>query len=139
MLLSLGMFAFEQDTALFDQLRRRRSWRHASGDRVGARPSSQYAGPGDDLISLGGKLAPGQLGNKESLEELAEMADAGEAYPLVDGEGFVYGAYVIEGIDEDKRYFMVDGAPRLVDFSIDLKRVDDDEGETGAAGQPVRS
>lgn len=139
MLLSLGMFTFEQDTVLFDQLRRRRTWRHPSGDRVGARPSSQYAGPGDDLISLGGLLAPGQIGNPASLDELAEMADAGEAYPLVDGEGYVYGAYVIEGLDESKKYFMVDGAPRLVDFSIDLKRVDDDEGETGAAGQPVRS
>lgn len=139
MLLSLGMFAFSIDDALFDQLRRRRTWRHPSGDRVGARPSSQFAGPGDDLITLAGLLAPGQIGRADALEDLAAMADTGEAYPLVDGEGYVYGAFVIEGLDESKKFFGVTGQARSNDFTLDLKRVDDDEGETGAAGQPVRS
>lgn len=139
MLLALGMFAFSVDDAMFDQLRRRRSWRHPSGDRVGLRPAGQFAGPGGDSINLAGAVAPGQLGRREALDELAAMADAGAAYPLVDGEGYVYGAFVIEGLDETGRYFGTTGRPRLVDFSIELTRVDDDEGEPGAAGEPVRS
>ena len=138
MLLSLGMFAFSIDDAMFDQLRRRRTWRHPSGDRVGGRPVGQFAGPGDDTISLAGAVAPGQLGRREALDELAAMADVGAAYPLVDGEGYVYGAFVIEGLDETKKHFDLTQA-RLIDFSLDLRRMDDDAGETGDAGQPVRA
>lgn len=139
MLASLGMFTFEIDTALFDQLRRRRSWRHPSNDRVGARSASQFAGPGDDMITLPGKIYPGQLGNPSSIDELAEMADTGQAFPFVDGEGEVYGAYVITDLDETRRELMADGMPACIEFSIELKRVDDDEGETGATGQTVRT
>ncbi|MFN3931605.1 MAG: phage tail protein [Brevundimonas sp.] len=139
MLLALGMFVFSMDNALFDQLRRRRTWRHPSGDRVGARPASQFAGPGDDNISLAGAVAPGQVGRREALDELAALADAGAAYPLLDGDGYIYGAFVIEGLDETARNLGTTGAPRLIDFSIELRRVDDDAGETGAAGEPVRA
>ena len=57
------------------------------------------------------------------------MADAGAAYPLLDGEGYVYGAFVITDLDETKRNFLVDGQALTVDFVITLKRVDDDQGE----------
>lgn len=138
MLLSLGMFAFSMDDAMFDQLRRRRNWRHPTGDRVGGRAVGQFAGPGDDTINLAGAVAPGQLGRREALDELAAMADVGAAYPLVDGEGYVYGAFVIEGLDETKKHFDLTQA-RLIDFSLELRRMDDDAGETGDAGQPVRA
>lgn len=138
MLLALGMFDFAIDTALFSQIQRRRNWRHPSNDRVGARAASQFAGPGDDIITIGGLLAPGQIGHAEALDDIALMADAGEAYPLLDGEGYVYGAYVITDLDETKKHFLVDGQALAVDFVITLKRVDDDEGETGAAGETVR-
>tara|TARA_R110002167_G_scaffold12963_4_gene54854 strand:- start:3186 stop:3605 length:420 start_codon:yes stop_codon:yes gene_type:complete len=138
MLMSLGMFTFEIDTAPFDQLRRRRNWRHPTNDRVGARPAGQFAGPGDDVVGLSGKVYANQIGNPQALSELAEMADTGQAFTLVDGEGDVYGAYVIEGLDETGRSFTADGKAQVIEFSIDLKRADDDEGETGAAGQAVR-
>lgn len=138
MLLALGDFAFTIDDVLFDRLRRRRSWRHPANDRVHARAASQFAGPGDDDISIGGVLAPGQLGRADALEDLAAMADTGRAFALVDGEGFVYGAFVILDLDEDKRHFLADGQALVVDFTLSLRRVDDDEGQSGAAGQPVR-
>ena len=139
MLLALGSFVFSIHSALFHQLQRKRSWRHPSNDRVGMRAASQFAGPGDDTISLGGLLAPGQIGHAEALDDIAAMADAGAAYPLLDGEGYVYGAYVITDLDETKRNFLVDGQALAVDFTISLKRVDDEAGETGAAGREVRA
>lgn len=139
MLMALGSFVFSIENVLFNQLQRKRSWRHPSNDRVGMRAASQFAGPGDDTISLGGLLAPGQIGHAEALDDVAIMADAGRAYPLLDGEGYVYGAYVITDLDEDKRVFLLDGQALAVDFTIALKRVDDDQGETGAAGQEVRT
>lgn len=137
-LMSIGMFSFEIDTALFDQLRRRRSWRHPSNDRVNNRPAFQFAGPGDDDISLSGRIYPGQIGDAAAIDQLATMAATGQAFPLVDGEGDVYGAYVIVGLDETKRQIGASGKPAVIEFSLDLKRTDDDEGESGAAGQTVR-
>ena len=139
MLMALGSFVFSIDDLLFNQLQRERAWRHPTSDRVGARPAGQFAGPGEDTISIGGLLAPGQIGRADALEDIARMGDAGEAYPLLDGDGYVYGAYVIERLSETKRFFLASGRALAVDFTISLKRMDDDEGETGAAGQAVRS
>lgn len=138
MLLALGEFFFSIDDLLFQELQRKRSWRHPQNDRVGARAASQFAGPGDDTITIGGNLMPGLIGRFDALEDLAAMGDAGAAFPLVTGEGDVYGAYVITDLDETKKHFLILGQPRAIDFSLSLRRVDDDAGETGAQGQTVR-
>lgn len=138
MLMSLDMFAFSSKTALFDQLRRRRTWRHPTNDRVGMRAAGQYAGPGEDTISVSGVIAPGQLGRRDALDQLAALAATGAAHPLVDGEGYVYGAFVIESIDDTRRNFGTTAIPRWIDFTIDLRRMDDDEGEVENVGAPER-
>ena len=45
---------------------------------------------------------------------------------VVLSSGYVYGAFVITGLDERRKAFFPDGTPRLIDFSIDLLRVDQD-------------
>lgn len=135
-LITLGMFVFDLPTLTYNQMQRRSSWRHPTSDRVGARPKGQFAGPGDDDITLSGVFAPITLGGADSLDKLREMASTGEAFPLVDGTGEVFGAYVITGIDETKRAIMDNGRPRVTDFSLTLKRMDDDlpdDGETNEA------
>lgn len=127
MLMCLGDFVFSIDTALFHQLQRKRSWRHPSSDRVGARPASQFAGPGDDTVTLAGLVAPGQLGRREAIEQLVKMGDEGAAWPLLDGEGDHYGAFVITDLDETARHFVTGGKALAVDFTVALKRVDDQE------------
>ena len=54
------------------------------------------------------------------------MANSGDAWPLLDGAGRVYGAYVIETIDEGQRVLLADGTPLKIDFTINLLRVDDE-------------
>lgn len=137
MLLSLGLFAFGLESAPLDQWRRTRDWRHPSNDRVMARPAFQYAGPGDDDLTLSGRIYPGQLGDRKCLQELIEMAASGEAWPLVDSEGVVHGAFVIVGLDEVHRDLRVNAAPTAIDFTLKLKRADEDTSEEPAAeGQP---
>ena len=53
------------------------------------------------------------------------MADSGMAWTLIDGEGYIYGLWVIESVTEDKSEFFKDGAARKIDFSLALKRADD--------------
>lgn len=125
MLMSLGLFAFSNDDLSYAQLQRRTSWRHPTNDRVGARAAGQYAGPGDDIVAMSGLLAPGVIGRAGALDDLRELADQGEAWPLVDGAGYVYGVFVITDLDETQRAIFADGVPRVSDFTLSLKRMDD--------------
>ena len=124
MLAALGMFVFDIDSALFDELARQRSWRHARTERFGARAASQFLGPGDDQISLTGKLVPELAGSYSAIEKLVEMADAGEAYPLADGLGNILGQFTIDAMEETHQNLIDNGRARTVDFRIDLQRVD---------------
>ena len=121
--MSLGMFAFEMGTVPFQELGRSTEWRHGSTPRFGARPASQYLGPGDDKVTLTGALIPGFAGTHASLRSLKEMADQGEAWPLVDGSGRVHGIFRIDRIDDRQGQFLDNGVPRRSDFTIELARV----------------
>lgn len=124
-LMNLGMFVFDLPTLAYDQLQRRSTWRHATSDRVGARPAGQYVGPGDDNISLTGLLAPVAFGDPGSLDELRRMADTGEAWPMLDGAGRNYGAFVITALDETQKSILDNGVPRISHFTVSLQRMDD--------------
>ncbi len=124
MLLAIGMFAFAIDTLAFDELQRRASWSHAATPRAGARDAVQFAGAGSETISLPGSAFAELSDGAASLDELRAMAATGNAWSVVDGTGRVYGAFVIEGIDDRGKVFFADGTPRQIDFAVDLLRVD---------------
>ncbi|CAN7258916.1 phage tail protein [Variovorax sp. LjRoot84] len=126
MMMAFGQFVFSLPTLAYQDLQRQTSWRHASNSRIGARPSRQFVGPGDDTFNLSGLLAPELTGSTAALDELREMANAGAAWPLVDGNGIVYGQFVIESLNETKTLFMQDGTARRIEFQLQLARVDDD-------------
>ncbi|MCA1199151.1 phage tail protein [Sphingomonas sp. R647] len=121
-LLALGLFVFERETMLPDELTSRANWEHAAAERIGARPAYQFTGPGPEDVSIPGRLVP-ELGARDSaLKTLSEMADAGEDYPLVDGAGEVLGTYRITAIDKTRRHLMDNGQARMTDFAIQLVR-----------------
>lgn len=124
-LMALGMFLFEIGTLAHDEMQRKTDWQHARSARVGARDATQYTGPGDEPISLSGAVYAEIADGRVSLDDLLSMADDGEALPLVDGTGTVYGNFVITAIDERHAFLMADGRARRIDFGIDLPRVDD--------------
>jgi phage protein U len=124
MLMALGMFPFDLPLLAYDELQRRTDWRHARNPRVGARDATQFTGPGDDTITLSGTAYAELCDGRASLGELRRMADAGEARPLVDGAGYIYGAFVITALDEKHKAILPDGTPLRIDFSLDLLRVD---------------
>jgi phage protein U len=125
-MMALGIFVFGLDTVPYQQLQRQTTWRHPSNSRVGRRPARQFAGPGDDAITLSGTLYPELTGGKVSLALLRYMADSGKAWPLIEGTGYIYGLYVVEDVSETNSLFFSDGAARKIDFTIKLIRVDDD-------------
>lgn len=124
MMMCLGQFVFSLATLAHQELQRQTSWRHASTNRVGARAAHQFLGPGEDTITLPGVILP-EFGQRTSLDEIHDMADTGEAWVLVDGNGRNYGQYVITDKAETGSYLDQLGRPRRIEFSITLKRVDE--------------
>lgn len=132
-LLAIGMFLFETGKLAHSELQRKTDWQHVTSPRVGARDATQFTGPGTETISLSGSVY-GELANgRVSIDDLRAMADAGEALPLVDGSGTVFGDFVITAIDERHAYLLDNGIPRRIDFGIDLLRVDGGDDEQAQA------
>lgn len=124
MMMCLGQFVFSLTTLAHQELQRQTNWRHASTSRVGARAALQFMGPGDDTITLPGLILP-EFGQRISLDEIHQMADTGAPFVLVDGGGRVHGQFVITDKSETGSYFDQLGTPKRIEFSITLKRVDD--------------
>lgn len=125
MMLALGMFVFSLSTLAYQELQRQTNWRHAVSNRVNAQPAIQFAGRGDETITLPGILLPELAGQVVSLDELRAMGNSGRAWPLVDGTGRLYGVFVIENLSETQSLFFLDGTARRIEFNLALKRVDD--------------
>lgn len=123
-LMTLGMFIFGMDTIPYQDLQRRMSWRHEDSDRFGQRAASQFAGPGEDAITIAALVVPEIAGSYGAIDRLIEMADTGDNWPLVDGLGRVLGHFRIEAIDTGHVGVMAGGLPRGQNFSMELKRVD---------------
>ncbi|KAA8739137.1 phage tail protein [Pseudomonas koreensis] len=134
MMLALGMFVFSLSTAAYQELQRQTEWRHASSNRVGASPARQFVGRGDDSITLPGIILPELAGSALSLDALRLMANTGKAWPMVEGSGRIYGLWIIESLSETKTIFFRDGTPRRIEFTLSLKRIDDDRIDLIGAG-----
>lgn len=137
MMLSLGMFVFSLSTLAYQELQRQTNWRHASNSRVGAAPALQFVGRGEDTITLPGIVLPELAGSAISLDALRLMANTGKAWPMVEGSGRIYGLWVIDNLGETKTIFFKDGTPRRIEFTLTLKRVDDDRIDLLGAGTSI--
>ncbi len=126
LLLSIGLFPFSIATIVHDDLQRRASWIHATSPRIGARDAVQFVGIGAETLSIRGTAYAELSDGRASLDELRTRAATGNAWPVVDGAGLVYGAFIIQGIDEGLKELGPDGTPRKIEFAIDLLRVDDE-------------
>lgn len=143
MMMALGVFVFGLETLAYQEFQRQTQWRHASTSRIGAQPARQFTGRGDETLTLPGVLLPGLAGVALSLDALRFMADTGKAWPLVEGTGRLYGAWVIESLQETRTLFFRDGAARRIEFSLALQRIDDGKIDAlgaaiGAAGNLLR-
>jgi phage protein U len=125
-MMCLGYFVFELATAPYQSAQQQSGWRHPSNSRVGLRPARQFLGRDEESITLSGVLMPELSGGEPSIAALKTMADAGRAYVLIDGNGTLLGVFVIESIDVTRTVFFTDGTARKIEFSLSLKRVDDD-------------
>ena len=131
MMMTLGWFVFMRSTLAPLSQQDERAWRHPGNNRVGARPAYQYLGPDDETSTLSGVLLPELTGGPVSLDMLNLMGDSGQAFPLIQGDGVMRGYFVIERTSVTRSEFFSDGTARKLEFTMNLKRVDDDETSLG--------
>lgn len=125
MMMVLGLFVFMRQTTPYQNFEQQIGWRHPSNSRIGLRPATQFLGQDDETIALSGTLLPEFTGGTLSLEALRLMADTGLSWPLIEGTGFIYGMFVITSLSKTRTVFFKDGAARRIEFTLSLKRVDD--------------
>ncbi|ALR77769.1 phage tail protein [[Enterobacter] lignolyticus] len=125
MMLALGMFVFERRTLPYHSMRHSAEYGWASNAQVGKRSAYQFIGAGIEEITVSGALYPELTGGRISLSMLRLMAEQGNAWPLIGGNGVIYGMYVIKNIEETGTEFYSDGQPRKIDFTLTLTRVDE--------------
>ncbi|MHA3359397.1 phage tail protein [Yersinia enterocolitica] len=125
MMLSLGLFVFMRQTTPYQSIGRNINYRWPTNSRIGLRPTAQFLGVDSEKITLSGVLLPELTGGKLSLLALELMAAQGKAWPLIDGDGTIYGMFVIESLSQIGTLFFADGSARRIEFTLKLLRVDE--------------
>ena len=137
MLLSLGQFVFDVDTMTFSELQRSRSWSHASNSIAQGRDKYQFTGAGEESVTIPFMIYQSHgFGDRQSIDDLSEMADSGSGFVLVDGSGYIYGVFVITAIDETRSHMTNLGVARKIDGTMKLVRVDDDRIQADKVDEP---
>lgn len=121
-MIALGPFRFSLDRLVFQELSRRSGYTWAEVPVVGGAPALQFTGRETETMSLPGVFFPHWKGGLSQLPTMRLVAEQGQPLPLVTGYGFFLGLWGISNIDETQSVFFVDGAPRQVDFVIELKQ-----------------
>ena len=78
MMMVLGLYVVMLRTVPYQELQYQRSWRHAANSRVNRRPSTQFLGPDNDMLTLSGVLMPEITGGRLSLlPEVLPLPESG--------------------------------------------------------------
>ncbi|MGA7586751.1 MAG: phage tail protein [Rouxiella badensis] len=125
MMMTLGMMVFMRQTLPYQGMQHNVDYRWPTNSRIGQRATAQFLGPGDEKITLSGLLLPEVTGGKISVASLKALADLGRAWPLIGGDGTIFGMYVIEDINTNSAEFFSDGSARRIEFIVNLLRVDE--------------
>ncbi len=120
-MMGLGLFRFGVNHAAYQTFSRTARYRWEKLDRVGRAPALQFLGPDAQEITLEGVIYPHFKGGLRQVELMRAVAGLGEPFMLVDGLGWVWDRWVITEVSEKKSVFMADGAPRQIDFTLNLQ------------------
>lgn len=130
-LMALGPFRFQVSGPSYERFSHRSEARWEKQERLGREPALQFMGPGGHRISLDGTIYTQYTGGYAQIERMREAMAKGAPFILVSGFGKVFGKFVIEGVDTGQEYFLPDGSPLKVEFTVDLASYGDDRGGIG--------
>ncbi|KAB0476536.1 MULTISPECIES: phage tail protein [Vibrio] len=120
-MLSLGGFKFNIDSAAYNELVKAWKWRWQSQSRIGQSDLLQCTGKAANTITLNGQIATTfrDVGTGQ-IEKLATMGDDMKPQLLVSGIGDVLGYWVMNSLNETNTKFIKGGLPRHQSFTLEL-------------------
>lgn len=125
--MALGMFIFERKTALPDSVQNSLSERFSTHNGLDNRPTYQHTGTGEDTKTITGTLYPAFTGGELSLFLLEKMMRSGEDFILLNGQGMILGRFIITSLSNNQTFFMGNGKAKKIEFTITLKRTDNNK------------
>lgn len=144
-LMQLGDTQFSVPGLSFNRLQRRYEYRWEPQWRIGSRPAQQFLGPGEESVDIRGTIYPahpysggGPQGGWRELNDLRAFSETGEPQPLgglVAGFAQYLGLWCVRMIRDEQEYWLPNGYPRKLEFSIDLVNYGADGMGLGAAGR----
>ncbi|CAH1657314.1 Oxidoreductase [Hyphomicrobiales bacterium] len=121
--LALGPYAFTALGFGYQGVKRKLATPWATQQVVDRLEALQWLGPKSDEVTVEGVLFPHEFGGMENLDGLRGAALSGQTLMFVSLAGRIYGPHVIEGIDEDRTVHDALGAPKMLSYSLQLRRV----------------
>lgn len=119
-LMGLGRYRFSTSAPNYQKLERTFEFRWEPQMRIGRRPAMQFLGPGVETIMLDGVIYPHYHGGLAQVERMRREGELGRAYGLSSGFGRYFGRFVIVSVRDIQSYFLSNGAPRKIEFAIEL-------------------
>lgn len=135
MLYMLGTLEIDTRPFSIDDMQRSSSAEIASKPLMGAFPSKEFTGEGDDEITLSGQLLPTKIGGLDELEIAHGMRRSGTRFPLQRGDGTRLGWFAITRISENHTHLGRDGVGFVIKHTIVMTKVQPDTG----SGQQIIS
>lgn len=120
-MMALGSFRFGMKQDAHQEMQRSSPYRWHAVKRVGRAPALQYGGPGVEEMRLQGVIYPHFRGGLRQVDAMRVQAGTGVPFMMVDGMGWVWKRWVIVNVSDTKSFFMPDGAPRKIEFTVTLQ------------------
>lgn len=137
-LMKLGPHIFyvpepDHDTPNFETVSRDATFNVPAQNRLSRDPAHQFTGPGEDVITVEGRLFPHHFGGEGTLEGIVQSGRAGKplmlirCVPIQNGfEGIVVGNFLIRRVRKQHQKIGSTGTAHIIDFTVELVRYGDD-------------
>ena len=152
--MSLGPHIFyvplpDHDTPSFETMDRDATYTWIASQRLSRKPAMQFSGPGEETITINGRLFPNQFGGLSTIEGLRESASEGKVltlmryYPLGEPKGMAgvtIGRYGIKRVRTSESKIGSNNVANKIDFTIEMVEYgEDNERSQGIfiSGTPV--
>ncbi|WP_246534520.1 phage tail protein [Aliiroseovarius lamellibrachiae] len=131
-MMALGAFRFGMANGAYQEFNRSTPHRWSKVNRIGRAPALQYGGPGTEEITISGVIYPAFRGGLRQVDGMRAKASLRAPLMMTDGLGWIWNRWVITNVDEGKSFFLADGAPRKIEFTLKLEAYGGDS--TGRLG-----
>jgi phage protein U len=133
-MMRLGSFGFSMTTAAYQEFQRTSAYTFAAIPRFGKDDALQSTGRGADTVMLPGVIYPEFFSGTGQLDALRALADEQVPQVMIDGRGNMLGEWVIEEVEERGSFFGPAGVALKQEFTVKLRRYQDDSGGAGIIG-----